>query len=224
MKLGWSVPARLVRWVVGCAVNAAVAIAVTGRSDLPWVWATVVLAAAITLPAVLSIDPELLRERRKPGPGARDRVSVRLLMALYLVQMGLALLDVGRLHWSDTVPAALHVLGLVCNAAGFMIILWSIRVNRFFSSVVRIQTDRGHELVTAGPYGIVRHPGYAGMLLAYPTAALAIGSWWAVVPGVLCGLVVLRRCALEDRYLTENLAGYPAYRARVRCRLIPGLW
>lgn len=224
MKLGWSVPARLLRWVVGCAVNAAVALAVTGRWGLPWVWATVVLAAVITLPAVLSIDPELLRERRKPGPGARDRVSVRLLMACYIVQVVLALLDVGRLHWSDTVPAVLHVAGLAGNAAGFVVILWSIRVNRFFSSVVRIQTDRGHQLVTTGPYGIVRHPGYAGMLLAYPTASLAIGSWWAVLPGALCGLVVLRRCALEDTYLTANLAGYPTYREQVRFRLIPGLW
>ena len=62
------------------------------------------------------------------------------------------------------------------------------------------------------------------MLLAYPTASLAIGSWWAFVPCVLCAFVVLRRCALEDAYLTANLAGYPAYRERVRSRLIPGAW
>ncbi|HEY6853715.1 MAG TPA: isoprenylcysteine carboxylmethyltransferase family protein [Gemmatimonadales bacterium] len=224
MKLGWSVPARLLRWVLGCLVNAAVPYVLTGRRDLPWVWATVVVGCLLTLPPILTIDPELLRERRKPGPGARDRVSVRLLMALYLVQIVFAFLDVGRLHWSDTVPAGLHVLGLALNVAGFAVILSAIRVNRFFSSVVRIQTDRGHQLITTGPYGIVRHPGYLGMLLAYPTASLAIGSWWAFVPGVLCAFVVLRRCALEDAYLTANLAGYPAYRERVRSRLIPGAW
>jgi len=224
MKLGWSVPERLLRWVLGSALNAAAPYLVTGRRDLPWVWATVALGSLITLPAILTIDPELLRERRKPGAGGRDRVSVRVLMALYLVQIFFAFLDVGRLHWSDTVPAAAHVLGLALNAVGFSLIMWSIRVNRFFSSVVRIQTDRGHQLVTTGPYGIVRHPGYLGMLLAYPTASLAIGSWWALVPGLLCALVVLRRCAIEDKYLTDNLPGYPTYRGQVRFRLLPGVW
>ncbi|OLC67777.1 MAG: hypothetical protein AUH78_27575 [Gemmatimonadetes bacterium 13_1_40CM_4_69_8] len=224
MKLGWSVGARLMRWAAALVLNVVCLYALTGRRDLPWVWATMISGSIIALVVVLTIDPELVRERRKPGPGAVDVASRRILPVVYVAQIIVACLDVGRLHWSDGVPAAVHALGLAANVLGFGLIAWSLRVNRYFSSVVRIQTDRGHELVTTGPYGVVRHPGYLGMLLAYPTTALALGSWWAVVPGVLCALVVLRRAALEDRYLQQNLAGYADYVPRVPYRLIPGVW
>ncbi len=97
-------------------------------------------------------------------------------------------------------------------------------VNRFFSSVVRIQKERGHHLVTDGPYRYVRHPGYVGAMISMPASAIALGSWWSLLPATAFSLVVFRRAALEDAFLRDNLDGYNRYMERVRYRLLPGLW
>jgi protein-S-isoprenylcysteine O-methyltransferase Ste14 len=99
-----------------------------------------------------------------------------------------------------------------------------VAVNRFFSSVVRVQAERDHGIVTSGPYQYVRHPGYLGMLMGYPFVSLAIGSWWAVVPGAACFAVVLRRALLEDAHLQQHLPGYRDYAASVTSRLLPRVW
>jgi len=102
--------------------------------------------------------------------------------------------------------------------------VYPMSVNRFFSSVVRIQDERGHHVIDRGPYALVRHPGYLGMLLVGATMPLALGSWWALLPGsalVACGL---RRVWVEDRFLAVSLPGYREYAARVRYRLLPGVW
>ena len=96
--------------------------------------------------------------------------------------------------------------------------------NRFFSSVVRIQKDRGHTVVTGGPYQFVRHPGYVGGILSALGTALLLGSWWAFVPTGLLVCVIVVRTALEDRTLQAELEGYRDYAGRVRYRLLPGIW
>ncbi|HXG56734.1 MAG TPA: isoprenylcysteine carboxylmethyltransferase family protein, partial [Vicinamibacterales bacterium] len=93
-----------------------------------------------------------------------------------------------------------------------------------FSSVVRIQEDRGHRLVDTGPYALIRHPGYAGMIPSIPLGALALGSWLAFVVALAYSLLILRRVRFEDGFLQRNLAGYEAYTHRVRYRLVPGVW
>jgi protein-S-isoprenylcysteine O-methyltransferase Ste14 len=102
--------------------------------------------------------------------------------------------------------------------------VYAMSVNRFFSSVVRIQNDRGHHVVDSGPYAYVRHPGYTGMLLFGATLPLALGSWWAFLPGSAIVLFGFRRLWIEDRFLAANLPGYRDYAARVRYRLLPGIW
>jgi protein-S-isoprenylcysteine O-methyltransferase Ste14 len=104
------------------------------------------------------------------------------------------------------------------------VLFWASTVNRFFSPVVRIQTERGHHVVTDGPYRYARHPGYAGAILGVPCTALALGSWWALVPAAAFVLAVLRRITIEDQYLKDNLPGYPEYAEKVRHRVVPGLW
>jgi len=224
MKLGWSVPARLVRWIAGTAGNAAGFYVLTGRQDQPWVWAVLTLGSLWLLALLLVIDADLARERRRPGPGGIDRSARWVVAPLTGAAVVVACLDIGRFHWSDSVPPVVHALGFALNGIGFSLITWAIAVNRFFSSVVRVQSDRGHQLITSGPYGVIRHPGYLGMLLVYPTISLTLGSWWGLVPGAACALVLLRRASLEDRYLQENLAGYRDYTALVPYRLIPGVW
>jgi protein-S-isoprenylcysteine O-methyltransferase Ste14 len=133
-------------------------------------------------------------------------------------------LDVGRFHWSDRVPLAVQLLGLVALAAAMAVMTWAVAVNRFFSSAIRIQIDRGHHLVMAGPYRYVRHPAYACAPFLVVGGGLALGSWLAALLGLIAFLPLLRRTAQEDRTLREQLDGYAEYARKVRYRLLPGVW
>jgi protein-S-isoprenylcysteine O-methyltransferase Ste14 len=196
---------------------------------LPLVWAFFGIFGGFLFLAWLLIfrrDPDLLQERQKPGPEAKDwdRRLLRIYGWLLLATWIFALLDVGRLHWSDTVPLGLQIGGLLLATGALALTGRALAENAFFSEVVRIQRDRGHRVITTGPYRYVRHPGYLGNVLTFPSVALALGSWGAV--GLSFGLVALFvwRTALEDRTLQAELEGYADYAARVRYRLVPGIW
>jgi protein-S-isoprenylcysteine O-methyltransferase Ste14 len=212
---------RLTRWLIATALIGA---AVIGGGDVrdPWLWAYVLGFTAVGGFAIASMDDDLARERfHPPEPGA-DRVPllwVRLIAAAHIL---VGVLD-NRFNWT-TVPAALRGAGLITFLAAFALIVHAMRTNRFFSAVVRIQTDRGHHVIDRGPYAIIRHPGYAAMILAIPASGLALGSWWAVAVGGVYSALVLRRVRFEDGYLREHLRGYADYAGRVRYRLVPGVW
>jgi protein-S-isoprenylcysteine O-methyltransferase Ste14 len=176
--------------------------------------------------AIFRKDPELLHERRESGPGAErwDKIWLRVYTLFLLATLIVAILDIGRFHWSDTVPLWLRITGLVGFVASLGFTGWAMAENTFFSEVVRIQEDRGHRVVTSGPYRYVRHPGYAGNAVAWPCLALALGSWLAVfLSGVIFVLFIVRTAG-EDRALQAGLAGYVEYTQRVRYRLVPGIW
>jgi protein-S-isoprenylcysteine O-methyltransferase Ste14 len=107
---------------------------------------------------------------------------------------------------------------------GHGLVVWATASNAYFSQIVRIQTERGHSVATGGPYRIVRHPSYIGVILVYVATAIALGSWWALIPGGLCAGLIVIRTALEDRTLLTELPGYTQYAQKTRYRLIPGLW
>ena len=107
---------------------------------------------------------------------------------------------------------------------GYVFASWALIENRFFSGMVRIQTDRGHTVVSTGPYAIVRHPGYASSLVTFLASPFFLDSLWAVVPAVLLTSVLVVRTALEDHTLRAELPGYEDYSRRTRFRLIPGIW
>ena len=150
--------------------------------------------------------------------------TLRWVRLMVLATVVFALLDSGRWHVSAPMPAAWRIVGLVTFLGGIAMFVYAMSVNRFFSSVVRIQDERGHHLVDSGPYTLVRHPGYVGMLLAGIAMPLALGSWWAFVPGSALVAFGFRRVWIEDRFLAANLPGYREYAARVRHRLVPGIW
>ena len=122
-------------------------------------------------------------------------------------------------------PAWLQGAGLIGLAGGYALCFWAMRENRFFSSVIRIQSDRGQYVVTAGPYAVIRHPGYAAGIVIVAASGLALGSWLA---GALLAITtlpfLLYRVITEDRILQVELEGYRAYARRVRSRLLPGVW
>ena len=123
----------------------------------------------------------------------------------------------GQLHWTQW-------LGIALLLVSYVFVLWAMATNRFFSGVMRIQRERGHSVVTSGPYAIVRHPGYAGSVLSCLGAPMMLGSPWAEVPAALTVVAIVVRTALEDRTLRAQLPGYVAYARKVRYRLIPGVW
>ncbi|HKI62222.1 MAG TPA: isoprenylcysteine carboxylmethyltransferase family protein [Mariprofundaceae bacterium] len=129
-----------------------------------------------------------------------------------------------RFGWSPAFPLWLIVLGFFLIALGYAFAAWALIENRFFSSVVRIQVDRGHVVCDSGPYRIVRHPGYAGNMLALPGMMLALSSMWTLIPVAIALIIAAIRTVLEDQTLQDELPGYRDYAQRVRYRLIPGIY
>jgi protein-S-isoprenylcysteine O-methyltransferase Ste14 len=195
-----------------------------GRWDLPMFWVYIGFLTVVIVGGMSVLDPSLVKERIHPGPGGKDYVGTTVLGLLWFGQFAVAGLDVGRYHWSDTVPLAVQVIGLLAVAATVVVQGWAMTVNRFFSSVLRIQTDRGHQVVTAGPYRFVRHPAYATAPFFLAGGGLALGSWLAALSGLVMIFPLLIRTAREDRMLRDQLAGYADYAQRVRYRLFPGVW
>lgn len=199
-----------------------------GRMDwrLGWIFLVVITVGQIaTTLLLLARSPTLLGERAWMQKGSKlwDKVIVSLGEAGWIGTGIVAGLD-ARFGWSPRLGAELQVAGLVLIVLGFGIFLWAMASNRFFSSFVRIQTDRGHIVETGGPYRYVRHPGYFGALLTYLASPLALASLWTFIPSALMLVLFVFRTALEDRTLQAELRGYAEYARRVRYRLLPGVW
>ncbi|MGB7538327.1 MAG: isoprenylcysteine carboxylmethyltransferase family protein [Anaerolineales bacterium] len=129
-----------------------------------------------------------------------------------------------RYGWSPAVPTAVSIGALLLFLAMFGFMAWSMSANEFFSSTVRLQSDRGHAVSDKGPYRRLRHPGYLAMILQFLAIPVILGSMWALIPALSVGAVYLYRTDREDKFLREHLPGYAEYANRVRFRLIPGVW
>lgn len=210
---------------VGFFILALVAlVASAGTFAIPGFWIYLAIFAAVFVASFLWLDPDLVRERMRPG-GQKPPRGLRLFSAVLFAHWVVAGLDRGRFHWSDGVPIWLQAAALIAMAVGYALCLWAMRVNRFFSSVVRIQSDRGQHVITGGPYRVVRHPGYTAGIVIMVTSGIALGSWLAAALLVIASLpFLLYRAITEDRILQADLPGYRDYARRVRWRLVPGIW
>ena len=205
----------------GCLFGAA------GQLSWPMAWAVLGVYSVSKAAAFAFVDPELIRERAAPGPGVdrRDVVLATLgYLGLYPGTFLVAGLDAVRFGPAISIPELTQVTALLVFALGYSFAFWAVRSNPFFSTFVRIQDDRGHSVVSSGPYALVRHPGYAGALLAHLALPFALGSIWAVVPAAVGTIFFVARTAREDRTLRDRLVGYREYQTRVRWRLLPGVW
>lgn len=194
-----------------------------GRWDLPLAWACLGVYAGFMVLAQIVMGPDLRQERMKPAPGGIDRHIRWAMLPFILGYWVVAGLDI-RWHGSETVPQRWQLVGLAGLTASLGLTLWALTQNRFFSPVVRIQSERGHHLITSGPYRFIRHPGYLGGAGSALCGAIALGSWWALLPATGVVGVLVRRTILEDRFLHSELAGYAEYAHKVRYRLLPGIW
>lgn len=174
---------------------------------------------AKTDPALLAERMHPMMQKDQPAADKKFMVGFGAVGLIWFVAIGLD----RRLHASD-VPIALQALGfamLLCSA-GF--IMWVMRTNSFAAPVVKLQTERGHRVISTGPYAFVRHPMYSGTILFFAGAALLLGSWWGVALAPLIALMFAIRVSIEERLLVAGLPDYADYRAQVRYRLVPGLW
>jgi protein-S-isoprenylcysteine O-methyltransferase Ste14 len=201
-----------------------------GRWDWKLAWMVVAAMVIATLSSRLlafKVHPDLLHERansmRADNVKPWDKILAPAMAVTPLLILMVAGLD-ERFHWSPPFGIGLQLTGLVLVVAGNTLGTWAMLVNPFFSAVVRIQTDRGHHVVESGPYAIVRHPGYAGNLLASLGIPMALSSIWAFGPVVLVLIVTALRTSLEDRTLKDELPGYTDFSAKTRFRLVPGIW
>jgi protein-S-isoprenylcysteine O-methyltransferase Ste14 len=211
--------------VVFEAILAGLFFGCAGRWDLPWFWALIGIHTVCMVANVLVMDPELKKERMALGRrGGNERSMRALIMPFVLLHVVVAALDVGRSGWSGKVGLPVHVAGVVSYCTGLALAVWAMAVNRFFAPVVRLQSERGHHVISGGPYAFIRHPGYLGFLLALVGEAFMLGSYWSLLPVVGAAAVVMRRTSMEDRFLHESLAGYADYARNVRWRLAPAVW
>ncbi len=198
-----------------------------GTLAWPSAWALLAVYGVLTVAAFWWIDPELFRQRisverglKRWDPPLAGIGFLFLLPGAFIV----AGLDVKRYGWSPPLAVAAQAVAWVLTVLGQLLGWWAMRVNRFFVKFVRIQRERGHHVVTAGPYAYVRHPGYAGGILSQLAAPVALGSLWAVIPAAIGAGLFVVRTVLEDRTLRAELPGYREYAETVTSRLIPGLW
>jgi len=172
--------------------------------------------------------PGLMAERlhmgRNQGVKGWDKVLAPL-MAVSLLYPHAVVAGLDRYHgWTAPFPLGVQTLAFVFILLGYLLGVWAIVENRYFSTLVRIQKDRGHEVCDTGPYRYIRHPGYAGNVFSSFLIAFLLDSWWVMIPAVIALIIAVVRTALEDRTLIEELPGYRDYASRVRYRFFPPIW
>ena len=218
---------RFVTVVFSVAITSVCLFGSVGRLDWLNAWLLLGLnfVASIVTTALLWRNPELLAERSNIKAGKSwDKAIVGVVVLLGPMATWItAGLDT-RFHWSDGMPPVAFIVGVVVAVVAAALIAWAMRSNKFFSSVVRIQKDRGHVVVTGGPYRFVRHPGYTGMSVFTLATPLILNSRWAFAPAMATAATAVLRTALEDRTLHNELDGYADYARRVKYKLVPVIW
>lgn len=196
-------------------------------------WEGWVYAAIATLGFVISrvlasrAHPDLLAERSRFADHQDAKSWDKILARIVGLGAGLVPLAVGlehRLGQGVEYSLSLNLLGLILLLAGYLLGTWALIANRYFSGVVRIQHDRGHQVVSGGPYALIRHPGYFGALLSYIGTPLFLDAGWTFLTVAFLIAALVLRTSLEDRTLQKELPGYREYAGEVRYRLIPGIW
>jgi protein-S-isoprenylcysteine O-methyltransferase Ste14 len=226
--IDWKVVARFV--IIGLLIPM-IPILVAGRLDWWQAWVYVVLSVLPALGSRLILlrrNPDLIAERARftqaEGIKGWDRsIVVWIAIVGPLIGMVVAGLD-KRYAWSPEVALWLQLVAIAIFLLGYVLALWAMLANPFFSSVVRIQKDRGQNVISTGPYRFLRHPSYSGAMVSWVVTPVILGTLWVLVPVALVIALYVVRTALEDRTLQAELPGYRDYAQRVRYRLLPGVW
>ena len=200
-----------------------------GSLDWPAAWLFLAVSAILG-PAcglwLAKTDPALLAERLRPTLQADQPAADKKFMLIFVAALLIWLVAMGldRRAQASDVPLVLQVLGLAMYLLSTVFIMWVFRENSFAAPVVKVQAERDHHVISSGPYAFVRHPMYSGIMLFFIGVPLLLGSWWGVAIAPVFAVLFAIRARIEERALIAGLPGYADYAARVRYRLVPGLW
>lgn len=191
----------------------------------PAAWLILLVMFSATTLVTATCHADLITERMQKQAGAKeyDQKLVRLLNLIGLLPLLVAGLDF-RFCWSGQIAFPVQAAAVIAFVLGYCLFSWALLSNRFFSLIVRVQSEKGHHPVTTGPYRFVRHPGYLGFIVIVLAQPVILGSYWAVIPAVVTAGLIVWRTALEDRTLRAELPGYREFANTVRYRLVPGIW
>jgi protein-S-isoprenylcysteine O-methyltransferase Ste14 len=222
---------ELMGHIIGPVFIAALFFGVAGTTDLyrAWLWAIVTLLYYIGgMMVILKVNPLLFNERgswnKKKDTKSWDKILLRVFgtIGVYF-HIILMALDVGRFGWSMLNPWFI-LPGMILYTAGFNLVYWAMAENTYFETTVRIQHERNHQVITTGPYRILRHPGYAGLMITNFGSTMILGSMYGFITAFATLIILGIRTWLEDRTLAAELPGYQEYRKEVRYRLFPFIW
>ena len=178
---------------------------------------------------LLRHDPALLAERFRLVPLHKDQKTWdKVLMLLFFI-LGIGLyivpgFDVVRYEWSEPIPLWMRIVAMLIQIPCFVLLGWIMRENTYLSQVVKIDQERGHKVITTGPYALVRHPMYTVMIILLFAVPVALGSKVALIIALFLTALLLVRTYFEDRTLHAELKGYTDYAKETAYRLIPGIW
>jgi protein-S-isoprenylcysteine O-methyltransferase Ste14 len=201
----------------------------TTRWTMAWIYVVIFLLSIFgSRLAVFIRNPDTLRERARFTSAEAVQKWDRLLVSIVGIIGPVLIVIVSgldyRFKWSLQIDLSLQIIAAILVALSYGMAVWAMIFNRFFSSVVRIQADRNQVVVDKGPYRLVRHPAYAGSVLASLSIPVMLGTLWAFIPSILLISAIVVRTDLEDKFLQNGLPGYQDYSKRTPYRLIPGIW
>ena len=190
-----------------------------------WIYLVIMICFSISLLTYLTKkDPELLKARaRSKSTESWDNVLGLIGTPFFVLMYILPGFDAVRFRWSN-VPPLINIIGFIGMIVATILFILVMRENRYLSRVVEIQEERGHKVITTGPYRIVRHPMYVAVIILYISHCVALGSLFSLIPCAIIIIIIIFRTIREDKMLHEQLEGYKEYSQQTRYKLVPGIW
>jgi protein-S-isoprenylcysteine O-methyltransferase Ste14 len=218
-----------IRLATGIAILLAAFFGSAGTLAWPEAWLYIIIQYSFSTIFAIWLkkyNPELLRDRMaflKPAAKRWDKAILLISTVIFVPYLILPGLDAVRFQWSS-VPPLIKIVSFVGIILSYILLFWVMRENTYLSRIVEIQTERGHRVITTGPYQYVRHPMYFGVIVLFNSIPVALGSLWTLIPSSVLTLLILIRTYLEDKTLREELEGYNSYAEKVKYKIIPGIW
>ena len=214
---------------MGIAVLLAAFFGSAGTLAWPEAWLYMIIQYSFSMTFAIWLkkyNPELLRDRMaflKPAAKRWDKAILLVSTIVFVPYLILPGLDAVRFQWSS-VPSLIKVVAFIGIILSLVLVFWVMKENTYLSRIVEIQKERGHRVITTGPYQFVRHPMYLAVIVLFNSIPVALGSLWSLIPSAVLTLLILIRTFLEDKTLHEELQGYSSYAEKVKYRIIPGIW